>query len=30
MNFDLPYIPSRPEKPREKGLTMMMDKGQQN
>jgi len=27
MNFDLPYIPSRPEKPREKGLTMMMDKG---
>ena len=27
MNFDLPYLPSRPEKPREKGLTMMMDKG---
>ena len=27
MNFDLPYMPSRPEKPREKGLTMMMDKG---
>jgi len=27
MNFELPYIPSRPEKPREKGLTMMMDKG---
>jgi phosphosulfolactate synthase len=27
MNFDLPYIPHRPEKPREKGLTMMMDKG---
>lgn len=27
MNFDLPYIPTRPEKPREKGLTMMMDKG---
>ena len=27
MNFDLPYIPARPEKPREKGLTMMMDKG---
>ena len=27
MNFELPYMPSRPEKPREKGLTMMMDKG---
>ena len=27
MNLELPYIPSRPEKPREKGLTMMMDKG---
>ncbi len=27
MNFELPYIPARPEKPRSKGLTMMMDKG---
>ncbi|MES2799923.1 MAG: phosphosulfolactate synthase [Bacteroidota bacterium] len=27
MNFDLPYIPARSEKPREKGVTMMMDKG---
>ena len=27
MNFLLNDIPSRPEKPREKGLTMMMDKG---
>ena len=27
MNFELPYIPSRSEKPRQKGLTMMMDKG---
>ena len=27
MNFDLPYLPQRPSKPREKGLTMMMDKG---
>ena len=27
MNFDLPHIPERPAKPREKGLTMMMDKG---
>src|SRR5690554_7287955 len=26
-NFSLPYIPEREEKPREKGLTMMMDKG---
>ncbi|PWH87247.1 phosphosulfolactate synthase [Brumimicrobium oceani] len=26
-NFELPFIPERPEKPREKGLTMMMDKG---
>ncbi len=27
MNFELPFIPQRSEKPREKGLTMMMDKG---
>jgi phosphosulfolactate synthase len=27
MNFELPYLPERPEKPRQKGLTMMMDKG---
>jgi phosphosulfolactate synthase len=27
MNFKLTHIPSRPEKPREKGVTMMMDKG---
>ena len=27
MNFELPYIPTRPEKPRNKGITMMMDKG---
>ena len=27
MNYNLPHIPERPEKPREKGLTMMMDKG---
>jgi phosphosulfolactate synthase len=27
MNFELPHIPERPEKPRKKGLTMMMDKG---
>ncbi|MFT4600643.1 MAG: phosphosulfolactate synthase [Arenicella sp.] len=26
-NFDLTYIPKRPEKPRENGTTMMMDKG---
>ena len=26
-NFELPYIPERPEKPREAGVTMMMDKG---
>ncbi len=26
-NFDLPYIPDRDSKPRERGLTMMMDKG---
>jgi phosphosulfolactate synthase len=27
MNFELPFIPERNVKPREKGLTMMMDKG---
>lgn len=27
MNFKLPYIPNRSEKPRNKGVTMMMDKG---
>lgn len=27
MNFKLPHIPNRPSKPREKGVTMMMDKG---
>lgn len=27
MNFNLPYLPERPQKPRENGLTMMMDKG---
>ena len=27
MNFELPFIPSRDVKPRENGLTMMMDKG---
>jgi phosphosulfolactate synthase len=27
MNFDLPFIPERPEKSRDHGLTMMMDKG---
>ena len=27
MNFELPYIPERASKPRQKGLTMMMDKG---
>lgn len=27
MNFTLPNIPERPAKPREKGITMMMDKG---
>ncbi|MFO8001483.1 MAG: phosphosulfolactate synthase [Marinilabilia sp.] len=27
MNFDLPHLPQRPDKPRENGLTMMMDKG---
>ncbi|MDP4184723.1 MAG: phosphosulfolactate synthase [Bacteroidota bacterium] len=27
MNFNLPFIPERPVKPRQKGLTMVMDKG---
>lgn len=27
MNFELPHIPHRDVKPREKGITMMMDKG---
>jgi phosphosulfolactate synthase len=27
MNFQLPYMPERPEKPRQKGVTMVMDKG---
>jgi phosphosulfolactate synthase len=27
MNYKLPYLPSRPDKPRTAGLTMMMDKG---
>ncbi len=27
MNFELPYIPQRESKPRNKGITMMMDKG---
>jgi len=27
MNYQLPFIPERPVKPRESGLTMMMDKG---
>ena len=27
MNFELPFIPERPIKPRNSGLTMMMDKG---
>ena len=27
MNFELSHIPERDNKPREKGLTMMMDKG---
>ena len=26
-NFQLPFIPERTEKPRNKGITMMMDKG---
>ena len=27
MNFNLPYLPKRTKKPREEGLTMVMDKG---
>ena len=27
MNFHIPYLPERPEKPRNKGITMVMDKG---
>ena len=27
MNFALPFIPERTAQPREKGLTMVMDKG---
>ncbi len=27
MNFDLPFLPERTEKPREAGVTMVMDKG---
>ena len=27
MNFTLPHLPERPNKPREKGITMVMDKG---
>jgi phosphosulfolactate synthase len=27
MNFSLPHMPERPAKPRQKGLTMVMDKG---
>ena len=27
MNFDLPFLPERSVKPRQKGITMMMDKG---
>ena len=27
MNFNLSFIPKRSEKPRSKGVTMMMDKG---
>ena len=27
MNFNLPHIPDRAAKPRQKGITMMMDKG---
>lgn len=30
MNFELPFLPERTVKPREKGLTMMMDKGLSN
>jgi len=27
MNFELPFLPQRPERPRSNGLTMVMDKG---
>ena len=27
MNFTIPFLPKRPEKPRESGITMVMDKG---
>jgi phosphosulfolactate synthase len=27
MNFELPFLPERPSKPRPKGITMVMDKG---
>lgn len=27
MNFELPYLPKRPKKPRKEGVNMMMDKG---
>lgn len=27
MNYTLPFVPERPEKPRDRGLTMVMDKG---
>lgn len=27
MNFDIPYLPERPSRPREHGLAMVMDKG---
>lgn len=27
MNFELPFLPDRPAKPRQKGITMVMDKG---
>ncbi len=30
MNFELPYLPDRTVKPRESGITMMMDKGLSN
>lgn len=30
MNFELPFLPERTQKPRETGLTMMMDKGLSN
>ena len=30
MNFELPFLPERSEKPRENGITMMMDKGLSN